>query len=126
MNKKLSITALLGASAVGIGAFGAHGLKPLLTPDQLQSYKTAVEYQFIHVLAMLFVILWSTQNSKFTTIIWSLFLTGIFLFSGSVYLLTTKDIHQMPISFIGPITPIGGICFMLGWILLSIQALQKK
>ena len=103
--------ALFGLSGVMIGAFGAHGLKALLTPDQLAIYHTGVDYQFVHALALLLLgALAQHQTPKAWQLAATLFIAGVFFFSGSLYLLVLTDI-----SWLGAITPIGGTSFIAGW-----------
>lgn len=116
MNKFLTAGALLGMLAVIVGAFGAHGLENLLSEHALQRFHTGVEYQFYHVAALLVVGILSINHKqsprslRFSGIF---FVSGIILFSGSLYLyaITGK-------TFFGIITPIGGLCFIAGWISL--------
>lgn len=112
----LMIASIFLALAVAIGAFGAHGLKPQLTAEMLNTYKTGVEYHFYHALGLLFVgILAYVMPSGFLN--WSaLFLAaGIILFSGSLYMLAITGIK-----WLGAITPLGGLSFITGWILLLV------
>lgn len=111
------ITALTGSLAVALGAFGAHGLKPYLNEYQSSIYEKAVFYQFVHVLASLAVLFASQvfQNKKFLTAS-LLFLIGILLFSGSLYGLAIYSIFPLPKAVLGPITPIGGTFFIVGWV----------
>jgi uncharacterized membrane protein YgdD (TMEM256/DUF423 family) len=103
--------ALFGLSGVMIGAFGAHGLKALLNPDQLEIYHTGVDYQFVHALALLLLgALAQHQTPKAWQLAATLFIAGVFIFSGSLYLLVLTDI-----SWLGAITPIGGTSFIAGW-----------
>lgn len=122
MSKTILMTAsVLMALAVAIGAFGAHGLKAQLSVEMLQIYKTGVEYHFYHALGLFLVgVLAISYPSKLLK--WSaVFLTsGIVLFSGSLYLLAVSGI-----SWIGAITPIGGISFITGWILIFIAVFKK-
>lgn len=119
----LILSALSGALAVILGAFGAHALKALISPEALENWKTAVNYQFIHTLAILGL---SFMPSKVRIIASSwCFGLGILLFSGSLYLLSLREIIAMPLSFLGPITPIGGLLFISGWFLLLLSALKK-
>ena len=109
MRKKILITAaILGALAVILGAFGAHGLKKVLTADQLTSFETGVRYQIYHALVLLFVGIAVFIPPKMQRLIYVFMLWGIVLFSGSIYLLATKDITNIDISSIGFVTPIGG------------------
>ena len=103
--------ALFGLSGVMIGAFGAHGLKALLTADQLAIYHTGVDYQFVHALALLLLgTLAHHQSPKAWQVAAILFIAGVFIFSGSLYLLVLTDI-----AWLGAITPIGGVSFIAGW-----------
>lgn len=108
--------------AVLLGAFGAHALKSVLTPGQLQSYETGVRYQLIHALALIALSIYSQQNQQIhfvhKGIGWAahFFIVGCFLFSGSIYGLALLSLANPNWAFIlGPITPIGGLSFMLGW-----------
>lgn len=113
--------------AVGLGAFGAHGLSGLLGEADLGRWRTGVEYQFYHALGMLLVLqLHGRIHMRTIRTIIGLFLVGVLAFSGSLYLLSTRDItgwHTLG-AIVGPITPLGGICFMAGWGLLLITALR--
>ena len=103
--------ALFGLSGVMIGAFGAHGLKALLTADQLAIYHTGVDYQFVHALALLLLgALAQHHIPKAWQLAATLFIAGVFIFSGSLYLLVLTDT-----SWLGAITPIGGMSFIAGW-----------
>jgi len=127
MNKNIVLTAaLFGMIAVAAGAFGAHALKAKLAPEQLQVWHTAVQYQFYHVFALLFIALAAGKlNPSLLTASYYLFVFGILLFSGSLYLLATKDILGMAwLKWMGPVTPIGGLCFIAGWITLAVSALK--
>jgi len=118
---------LLAAVAVALGAFGAHGLKPKLSIEQLQTYETAVKYQFYHVYALIVVgILMQIFPNLKLAIAGDFFLTGIILFCGSLYLLACKDLLglQSISKFIGPITPLGGLCFIIGWVILFVKVLR--
>ncbi|MBK7639241.1 MAG: DUF423 domain-containing protein [Bacteroidetes bacterium] len=118
---------LLAAVAVALGAFGAHGLKPKLSIEQLQTYETAVKYQFYHVFALIVIgILMQIFPNLKLAIAGDFFLTGIILFCGSLYLLACKDLLglQSISKFIGPITPLGGLCFIIGWVILFVKVLR--
>lgn len=117
------IAALLGALAVGLGAFGAHGLKPRLTEYQLDIYEKAVLYQFVHALALLGVAL---ALHHFPQRVWLkragwLFIAGMLAFSGSLYLLACRDLLPFPVGWAGPVTPLGGLCFLAGWTSLLVE-----
>lgn len=116
MDRKIKIVAVLGACAVGLGAFGAHGLRPLLDDSQLETFKTASLYHFIHLLAM-FVIASNPKVSKVNNQSFLLFFFGIILFSGSLYILSTKHLMGGDIwDILGPITPLGGVLLIAGWL----------
>ena len=102
--------ALFGLSGVMIGAFGAHGLKPLLTADQLAIYHTGVDYQFVHALALLLLGALAQHQTPKAWQLAATFIAGVFIFSGSLYLLVLTNI-----SWLGAITPIGGTSFIAGW-----------
>jgi uncharacterized membrane protein YgdD (TMEM256/DUF423 family) len=116
MNNKIIIVAILGALAVGIGAFGAHGLKPFLDTNQSDTFKTATLYHFVHIIPMLILALWP-KESKVADLSFYLFLIGILCFSGSLYILSSKHLIGGDVwNFAGPVTPVGGILFMAGWL----------
>ncbi len=121
MQKKfIRLAAAFAALAVGMGAFGAHALKALLTEYQLDIYKTAVQYQFFHVFALFIVALLIDRfaHPLLARAGW-FFVAGILLFSGSLYLLACRDILGIgPANWLGPLTPIGGLCFIIGWLLV--------
>lgn len=128
MNKRIIITAsLFGILAVIAGAFGAHGLKTLIAPQQLEVWHTAVEYNFYHVFALLFLSTFAKGKNSFITASYYLFAFGIICFSGSLYLLACRDLlHISSVQIIGPITPLGGLLFILGWVMLTLAALKGK
>ncbi len=130
MNQKNSLTiiGILGAIAVILGAFGAHSLKNLLSESQLATFETGVRYQYYHTFAIFGVYLLNQKNPiKRLNSINTFFLIGIILFSGSLYLLACKDILGIENwKFLGPITPIGGTFFIIGWILLTITSLTNR
>jgi uncharacterized membrane protein YgdD (TMEM256/DUF423 family) len=112
----LTLGALSGALGVMIGAFGAHGLKNKLTNEMLTIYKTGVEYHFYHTFALLVVglIALRFQSGILSASGWS-FALGILIFSGSLYALSISGIRVL-----GAITPIGGLLFIVGWIMLAV------
>lgn len=123
MKKNLSITAILGFIAILLGAFGAHALKEKLGIEQLKSFETGVKYQMYHVIVLLFVNTYSQFSNKIKKTISIFFFMGILFFSGSIYLLTTTTIAT---KILGPITPLGGLFFMIGWLLLAYHFIKKK
>lgn len=124
----LILTALSGALAVVIGAFGAHSLVDKIPSNSLASYKTGVSYQFYHTLAsmMSIFLLLHFKNIQFR---WAsiCFLIGILFFSGSIYLLTTNSITGIGLTgILGPMTPIGGLFFIIAWVLILIGVIKVK
>ena len=128
MNKKIIITAaIFGFLAVIFGAFGAHSLKKLIHPGSLETWHTAVQYHFYHTFALLFLSTFGRFKNKIINFSFYCFSLGIILFSGSLYLMALKDIMSFGSSyFLGPITPIGGLFFILGWLSLLLAALRDK
>ena len=128
MNKQIIITAsLFGALAVIAGAFGAHALRASLPPKQLEVWQTAVQYQFYHVFALLFLSTLTRFKNKLIVSTYYLFTFGIIFFSGSLYLLSCRDLLGMPgLTALGPITPIGGLLFIIGWVTLAFAAIRNK
>lgn len=128
MNKSIIIAAsIFGIIAVILGAFGAHSLKVRLSPSDLEVWKTAVDYHFYHTFALLFLSTFSRKNSRIINLSAWFFTIGIFLFSGSLYLISTKEILNFSqVSIIGPLTPIGGLFFIMGWMSLLIATLKNK
>ena len=126
--KFIRIAAILGALAVALGAFGAHSLKAVLTPDQLQTFETGVRYQFYHTIALLFVgLLMISKPSKALNMAAGSFIAGICCFSGSLYLLATRGLLGIEnLSLLGPITPIGGLFFIVGWIFVFVAVNKLK
>jgi len=121
MNDKkmwIIISAVSGFTAVAIGAFGAHGLREKLSVEMLDVYKTGVLYQFIHTIILLMLSLTNYIKGKIASIF---FLAGIILFSFSLYLYATSGIR-----FFAMITPIGGVCFLLGWLWLIVEVIRRK
>lgn len=119
MDKKLLVwAAIFGAIAVALGAFGAHGLKNYVPEQSIATFDTGVRYQFYHVFALVAVALLKGKSNN-SWLKWSgkFFIIGIFLFSGSLYLLTAlKVTGSVGLSGIGIITPFGGLAFVAGWV----------
>jgi uncharacterized membrane protein YgdD (TMEM256/DUF423 family) len=117
-----AIASFIALAAVVLGAFGAHALKTRLEPSQLASFETGVRYQMYHAFALLLVALsFDRISSRTLTAAAALFCAGILLFSGSIYLLVTVHWH-----WLGPVTPLGGLCFMAGWTTLAVAFLRGK
>lgn len=104
------------ALAVVLGAFGAHGLKKTLTEEMLTIFETGVTYHFYHAIGLLIVGIIGRHLPNSSLLSWSgwLMLAGILIFSGSLYLLSVSGIR-----WLGAITPIGGLCFIISWILFA-------
>ncbi|HPW86408.1 MAG TPA: DUF423 domain-containing protein [Chitinophagales bacterium] len=118
------IAAVYGFLAVALGAFGAHALKEKLDVYQHSIYDKAVSYQFYHVAALLAVALLSSRiDSKLLNASGWFFTAGVLLFSGSLYLLAIRSLLGLDslTPILGPVTPLGGLCFLAGWILLAIS-----
>jgi uncharacterized membrane protein YgdD (TMEM256/DUF423 family) len=119
---------LLAGLAVALGAFGAHGLKKVVDEQSVETFKTGVQYQFYHALALILTGILSLHFSS-KQIKWAggLFIGGIILFSGSLYTITAfKAANSEVPKLIGPITPLGGVLFILGWLFLLVAVLSKK
>lgn len=116
----MAIGAAYGLLGVVLGAFGAHALRARLAPEMLAVWKTAVEYQFYHALALLLVGFWlRTQPSTALNVAGTSFTAGVLLFSGSLYILALSGIRGL-----GAVTPLGGVLFIVGWIALLVAALR--
>lgn len=128
MNKTFLITStLLGAFTVALGAFGAHAIKEKVNEYTLGIFETAVKYQFYHVFALLAVGILFQQFSS-SWMLWSgrLFIAGIILFCGSLYALTYfLANNNESMKWLGAITPLGGLCFIVGWVCMAIAVIKK-
>lgn len=127
MDKKIISTgAIFGMIAIILGAFGAHALKKVLSVEQLVTFETGVRYQMYHAFFLLFIGLISDLSLKTKKTIYNLVLTGVILFSGSIYLLATNGLTPIDFKVIGFVTPIGGLLLILAWLLLFINIVKKK
>ena len=128
MNKRIILTAsLFGALAVVLGAFGAHTLKNVVDSYSLSIWQKGVEYQFYHTFALLYLSTFARYKNKLIGFAYIFFTIGIFLFSGSLYLLALKSVYTASIApVLGLITPVGGLCFIIGWVCLFLAALKDK
>ena len=127
MDKKIiSTAAFLGIIAITLSAFGAHALKKTLSLDQLVTFETGVRYQMYHALFLFYIGLMSDLSQKTKKTIYYLVLSGVLLFSGSIYLLATNDLTAFDFKTIGFITPIGGVLLILGWVVLLLNYYNKK
>ena len=105
--------ALVGALAVVAGAFGAHGLAERLEPRQLEAWRTASQYALLHGVALLALGLFAVSSGRSVRLPASLWLTGVALFSGSIFALVLGGPR-----WLGPVTPLGGLCLIAGWVAL--------
>ena len=123
----LSIGIILSGLAVALGAFGAHGLKKLVSAETVATYQTGVQYQMYHALALILLAIVSTRaTSGWFNYSAVMFVAGILLFSGSLYLIVA--FHAMEKTFptaLGLITPLGGLCFIAGWVFFLIGVLKN-
>ena len=128
MNKRIILTAsFFGAVAVLLGAFGAHSLKSLVDEHSLEIWQKGVDYQFYHTFALLYLATFARYRNKLVNIAYFCFTFGIIFFSGSLYLLATRSMFNSDfVNVIGPITPIGGLLFFLGWVMLFFAAIKDK
>lgn len=128
MKKRIFITAAItGALAVIMGAFGAHALQGILKPKDLEVWHTGVQYQFYHTAALMGLAGLSRSKTRLVKDAYYLFLIGIIFFSGSLYLLACQEklgIGWLPL--IGPITPLGGLLLIGGWITMGIAATKSR
>jgi uncharacterized membrane protein YgdD (TMEM256/DUF423 family) len=131
--KQFILIGVLGSLAVALGALGAHFLKSKIpsgqiTVDLLNGFDTGVKYHIYHTLGMFLIVLIKDKYpSKYLNWAYTFFLWGIILFSGSLYFLCTRNIYGVEwLKFLGPITPLGGISFVLGWLCISLSALKTK
>lgn len=124
----LKTAAVLGALSVILGAFGAHALKQLISDKNLQTFETGVRYQFYHVIALFITgILYKDFTNNYLQWAGRLFCLGILLFSGSLYLLSFIELTDMTgLKWVGAITPLGGVCFIIAWLLLALGISKKN
>lgn len=119
MDKKITYTgALLGMIAIILGAFGAHALKKILTPDLLATFETGVRYQMYQAFFLLLLPTFKQLTDKSKNTIFYLVVAGTILFSGSIYGLATNYLTPFDFKTIGFVTPIGGLLIIVGWGLL--------
>lgn len=123
---KIKLASIIGALAVILGAFGAHGIEGKISPSLMHAYQTGVQYHFYHLMAMLIcILLLYHHNIKYLGWAFNFFWIGICLFSGSLYGMALAELSGYTLKILGPITPIGGIFFILGWLCLFYSALKK-
>jgi uncharacterized membrane protein YgdD (TMEM256/DUF423 family) len=121
----MRIGILMALIAVILGAMGSHLMEQYLEPEQLDTFEVGVRYQFYHSFAIIIVgILFHFGKKSRLTIAGWLFLAGIILFSGSLYLLSVQETLSLSLSWLGPVTPVGGLAFILGWLYLFLSTYQ--
>jgi uncharacterized membrane protein YgdD (TMEM256/DUF423 family) len=126
-DKKIAfISSILAAITIAIGAFGAHGLKEVVSADSLTTFEVGVRYQMYHSISLLLISFATVISSKARKMVFLFFIFGIIFFCGSIYLLALKEVLPFSVSFLGPITPIGGILFIIGWLRLAYGLLTNK
>lgn len=127
MTKKLvTLAAFFGLVAIILGAFGAHGLKKVLTAEQLVSFETGVRYQMYHALFLLLISQLNVLTDKHKRTIGILTTIGVLLFSGSIFLLSTQELSGIDFRFLGPITPVGGVFLILSWFFTAFYSMKQK
>jgi uncharacterized membrane protein YgdD (TMEM256/DUF423 family) len=120
-NLVIVLAAAFGALAIILGAFGAHALKKHFTAELMQSFETGVKYQMYHAIALLVLgFQLPLETALEQAIVWC-FVMGIILFSFSIYGLCISSAKGNKIKILGPITPLGGLCLVAGWVLLLIN-----
>lgn len=127
MNKKILVSgAILGAIAIILGAFAAHGLEKLIDVEAQQTFETGVRYQMYHALFLLFIGGSSIITLKSKKVIFYLVIIGLLFFSGSIYGLATNSLTAFDFKQIALLTPVGGLLLILAWILLIVNIVKTK
>jgi|TARA_B110000967_G_scaffold1912_1_gene2083 uncharacterized membrane protein YgdD (TMEM256/DUF423 family) len=127
MERKIILLAsLTGGLAVILGAFAAHGLKPLLSDSAMDSLGTGIRYQMYHAFLLFYIASTTRLTSKQQSLLYKLILIGILLFSGSIYLLSTNELTTFDFKAIGFVTPLGGVFLISVWALLFVYNLRNK
>lgn len=127
MNKIVLISAvILALLSVVLGAFAAHGLKPIIPSEAMDSFQTGVRYQMYHALALLILGFTDKVSVRMKKRFFVLVVIGVLLFSGSIYGLSTNDLTSFDFKTIGFITPIGGSLLILSWILLLVYIVKNR
>ena len=122
MDKFNVIGGFFALLAVVFGAFAAHSLKSQISEDSIKSFETGVRYMMYHGLA---IIILSTLNIEGKNLILKFFLFGTILFSGSIFLLSTQLLTNLKLTFLGPVTPIGGSLLIIGWIIFIFYSIKS-
>ncbi len=124
----LLTAAIFGGLAVMLGAFGAHGLKALATPEMVEAFKTGVTYQMYHVFGLFAIgIIYEKYSSSLLVCAGVMFIIGVILFSGSLYFMTYLKVMQIEsLQWVGIVTPVGGVFMIIGWILLLFGLVKAR
>lgn len=126
-DKNMAVTAsFLAAVTIGLGAFGAHGLKSIVDSSAINTFETGIRYQMYHCIAILILGLTPAISEKIKKTVFWLFIFGIIFFSGSIYLLALNEVLPFNSAKIGFVTPIGGLLFIIGWVWLAFSLLSLK
>ncbi len=120
------IAALLGALTIAIGAFGAHGLKQLVSESALTTFETGVRYQMYHTISLLVIGFTGLIPASTKKWVFRFFIFGIIIFSGSLYGLSLNGVLPFSTKFLGPVTPFGGLSFIIGWLRLGYGLFKLK
>jgi uncharacterized membrane protein YgdD (TMEM256/DUF423 family) len=126
MTNFIKVAILFCTTSVVLGAFGAHLLKDLLTEHQLSSFQTGIRYQMFHGLSILILALNENYFTEKLNRVLQLMSVGIILFSLSIYLLNLQELLELPLAFLGPVTPLGGLFLIVSWILLFFNVKKNK
>lgn len=127
MNKIILVSAtILGILAIVLGAFGAHGLKALISSESLQSFETGVRYQMYHAIVLLFIGTSTIFNSKTKKLLFYTIVVGLLFFSGSIYGLATNELSSFDFKRIAFVTPIGGLILIISWVIMLIFFLKLR
>lgn len=125
MKRTLIWATTFGATGIMLGAMGAHALKSVLTAQQLASFEIGVKYQMYHALFLLALAILSKTTPQLDLKLVKIFtICGIFFFSGSIYLLSLQSVIGVTLTFIGPITPLGGVLLVLAWVTLLLKSMN--
>jgi len=127
MERKYFISGIIfGLIAILIGAFGAHGLKPLLTPESLTTLEIGVKYQMYHALLLILLGILISNGHQFSKAIFYLLFIGVVLFSGSIYLLATNELTNLDFRALALATPLGGSLLIISWAWLLVYFIKLK
>ncbi len=127
MNKKLLVTgAVLGIFSIVLGAFAAHGLEKVLTKEAVDTFETGVRYQMYHALLLFFLGNASVLKNKTKQFIWIFIVSGVILFSGSIYGLATNELTSFDFNKVALLTPIGGLLLIISWLFLLVDFIRIK